>query len=127
MDQKSLKKLEYYRVIDRLSEYCSFKVSREMAQALLPVSDSYQAAALLNETTEAREILRLNPLFSLGGLWDIRSSLHQLEIGGVLEPEALVNLAAMCRAARIEPTCVAFSAEPPGRYAPKVPAASPAA
>ena len=37
MDQKSLKKLEYYRVIDRLSEYCSFKVSREMAQALLPV------------------------------------------------------------------------------------------
>ena len=101
MDQKSLKKLEYYRVIDRLSEYCSFKVSREMAQALLPVSDSYQAAALLNETTEAREILRLNPLFSLGGLWDIRSSLHQLEIGGVLEPEALVNLAAMCRAARL--------------------------
>ena len=38
--------------------------------------DSYHARLLLAETEEARELLRLNPLYSLIGLWDIRSSLR---------------------------------------------------
>ena len=101
MDERSLKKLEYDVITGRLAEYCSFAVSREYAEKLQPANDSYQAELLLAETTEAAEILRLNPLFSLGGLWDIRSSLRTLDIGGVLEPEALVNLASMCRAARL--------------------------
>ena len=101
MDNKSLKKLEYDLIIDKLAEYCSFAVSRDVAIRLMPAETSYEAGLLLTETSEAREILRLNPLFSMGALWDIRGSLRQLEIGGVLEPEALVHLAGMCRAARI--------------------------
>ncbi|NLF80158.1 MAG: endonuclease MutS2 [Clostridia bacterium] len=101
MDQKSLKKLEYDKIIAKVAGYCRFAVSREQAQALQPTGDAAYAAGLLAETEEARQILRLHPTFSLGGLWDIRPSLRHLEIGGVLEPEALVNLAAICRSARL--------------------------
>lgn len=101
MDSKTLDKLEYRKITACLAAYCGFAVSREQAEALLPVSDAHLAGQLLGETEEAKTILRLHPLFSLGGLWDIRGSLHQLEIGGVLDAEALVNLASLCRSARI--------------------------
>jgi len=100
MNETSLKKIEYDKIIDRLIAHCSFAVSREEAESLRPVSDSYHARQLLQETDEARELLRLHPLFSLGGLWDIRASLRHAEIGGVLDPEALVNIAALARSAR---------------------------
>ncbi len=113
MEAKTLTKLEYDKIIALLAEHCGFAVSREQAQALQPVSDAYEASQLLAETTEAREILRLNPLFSLGGLWDIRSSLRQLEIGAILQPEELVHIAGLCRAARISK---AFFSELKGSY-----------
>jgi DNA mismatch repair protein MutS2 len=100
MQEKSLIKLEYDKIIAMLAAHCGFAVSRERAEALLPVSDSYQAAQLLAETDEARELLRLHPLFSPGGLWDVRPALHHISIGGVLDPEQLVQVAALCRAAR---------------------------
>lgn len=113
MEAKTLTKLEYDKITALLAEYCGFAVSREQAQALQPVNDVYEAGQLLAETTEAREILRLNPLFALGGLWDIRSSLRQLEIGAILQPEELVHLASLCRAARISK---AFFSELKGSY-----------
>lgn len=113
MEAKTLTKLEYDKITALLAEYCGFAVSREQAQALQPVSDAYEAGQLLAETTEAREILRLNPLFALGGLWDIRSALRQLEIGAILQPEELVHLASLCRAARLSK---AFFSELKGSY-----------
>jgi DNA mismatch repair protein MutS2 len=113
MDAKSLKKLEYDKIVGKVAAYCRFPVSREQAEALQPSKEAALAAQLLAETEEARQILRLHPTFSLGGLWDIRPSLRHLEIGGVLEPEALVNLASLCRSARI---AKAFFSELKGSY-----------
>ena len=100
MDERSLKKLEFDKIIAQLSEHCNFPPSRELAEALRPVTDSYEASRLLSETDEARELLRLYPLFSCGGLWDVRPHLRKAEIGGVLDPEELVEISALCRAAR---------------------------
>ncbi len=113
MDQRSLRKIEYDKIIGQLSDHCSFAVSREEAEALHPVTDSYHATQLLAETDEARELLRLHPTFSLGGLWDVRAALHHAEIGGILEPEALVRVATLCRAAR---TTKAFFSELKGNF-----------
>ena len=113
MDERSLRKIEYDKIIHMLAEHCSFSVSREEAEALRPVNDSYHAAQLLAETDEAREMLRLYPTFSLGGLWDVRAALHHAEIGGVLEPEELVHVASLCRAAR---TTKAFFSELKGNF-----------
>ena len=113
MDERSLKKLEFDKIIDRLSGHCHFAPSREMAESLRPVKDSYEAGRLLAETDEARELLRLYPLFSCGGLWDVRPHLHKAEIGGVLDPEELVEIAALCRAAR---TTKVFFSEIKGNF-----------
>ncbi|MBQ6807617.1 MAG: endonuclease MutS2 [Firmicutes bacterium] len=113
MDDRSLKKIEYDKIIEMLAEHCSFPVSREEAEALRPVDSSHYATQLLTETDEARELLRLYPTFSLGGLWDVRAPLHHASIGGVLEPEALVNIASLCRSAR---TTKAFFSELKGNF-----------
>ena len=86
MDQRSIKKLEFDKIIALLSEHCNFAPSRELAEKLLPSTESYEAARLLAETDEARELLRLYPLFTCGGLWDVRPHLRKAEIGGVLDP-----------------------------------------
>ena len=113
MNEKSLKKIEYDKIVAMLAEQCGFAVSREQAAALQPAATAYEASLRLAETDEARELLRLHPLFTLGGLWDVRASLRHAEIGGVLEPEALVNLAALCRAAR---TTKSFFSEVKGSF-----------
>ncbi len=101
MDSGTLKKLEYDKILQRLAGFCSFALSREQAEQLVPVTDAYEAGQLQKETDEARELLRLYPTFSLGGLWDIRPYLQHLQIGGILDAEGLLRLAAMFRAARL--------------------------
>ncbi|MCL1975713.1 MAG: endonuclease MutS2 [Firmicutes bacterium] len=101
MIEKSLYKLEYHKILDMLADYAAFACSRELAYELKPASNPHQAAEHLAATEEAREILRLHPSFSLGPLWDIRPHLKHLNIGGILEPEALLQVAALCRAARL--------------------------
>ncbi|MBR0179810.1 MAG: endonuclease MutS2 [Firmicutes bacterium] len=113
MDQRSIKKLEFDKIIALLSEHCNFAPSRELAEKLLPSTESYEAARLLAETDEARELLRLYPLFTCGGLWDVRPHLRKAEIGGVLDPEELVEISALCRAAR---TTKVFFSELKGNF-----------
>ena len=101
MNEKTLKKIEYDRIISSLADKCRFAISREQAQSMMPVTDIKTAQALLAETDEAAKIIRLNPLFALTGLWDIRPSMQKVAIGGILEPDALVNIASLCRGARL--------------------------
>jgi len=97
---KNLLRLEYDKILAKLAAYTSFAVSREMAENLLPAGIAAEATERLAETDEAAAVLTLYPLFSLGGLWDIRPSLAHLQIGGVLTTEELINIAATARAAR---------------------------
>ena len=113
MIEKSLYKLEYNKILAMLAKHTAFACSRELAEALLPTAFAREAAERLQETEEARDILRLHPSFGLGGLWDIRPHLKHLQIGGILEPESLLNVAALCRAARLSK---AFFSELKGSY-----------
>ncbi|MCL1905542.1 MAG: endonuclease MutS2, partial [Clostridiales bacterium] len=101
MIEKSLHKLEYHKILEMLAANTAFACSRELAAELKPALNPREASERLAATEEAREILRLHPNFTLGPLWDIRPHLKHLEIGGVLEPEALLQTAALCRAARM--------------------------
>jgi len=92
--------LEYDKILFQLAGYTSFAVSRELAENLLPATGVAEATERLVETDEAAAVLTLYPSFSLGGVWDIRSSLAHLQIGGVLTVEELINIAATARAAR---------------------------
>ena len=93
-------KLEFPKIIARLADYAAFEPSRELLQALVPRQTEAEAARAIAETTEGTEILRLHPLFSVGGCRDIREALRLLELGGVLDAEQLLAVADDCRAFR---------------------------
>ncbi|MGI5891749.1 MAG: endonuclease MutS2 [Bacillota bacterium] len=101
MDIKVLKKLEYNKIIGHLADLTSFAYGQELAEKLLPASNSTEAAQRQQETNEAKEILRFYPTFSLGPVRDIRDHLRHITIGGILDAESLVDIADTCRAARL--------------------------
>ncbi len=113
MDIKVLQKLEYNKIIKHLAEFTCFAYGREMAEKLLPAADAAEAVSRQVETSEAKEILRYYPTFSLGGVRDIRVHLHHIAIGGILDVPSLVDIADTCRAARLTKT---FFSELKGSY-----------
>jgi len=113
MDLRSKKKLEYDKICGRLAACTAFTCSRELAESLLPADNIDEARLLQKETDEARELLILYPDFTIGGARDIREELAMLEIGGILEPEALQDIAATCYAAR---KTRSFFSELKGKY-----------
>jgi len=92
MDKKTLQKLEYPKIIEMLTERCSSQLGKELAANLLPSFDLAEIEKNQAETTEAKEIWRFWPGFSLGGIRDIRSSLRKAQLGGIIEPEEFLNI-----------------------------------
>ncbi len=95
-----LQRIEYDKVIDMLVACATFTPGKELASALLPAVDLPTVAKRQQETTEAKEILRKEPDLPLGGLKDIRKVLHKVDLGAVLEPYELLEVADTLRAAR---------------------------
>jgi len=91
MDAKTLHVLEYNKVLDRLSGYCDFSASKELAQAIQPSPHLDEARRLLAETTEARFLLSTRDL-TVGGSHDIRPSADLAARGGVIDPQALLDI-----------------------------------
>jgi DNA mismatch repair protein MutS2 len=100
VDAKTLHKLEFDKVIQMLVECCGSVLGKEMAEALMPSRHYHEVKTGLDETTEAKEILRFNPSFSLGGIRDIRNTVERAALGGILEPEEFINISDTCGAAR---------------------------
>ena len=57
MDEKTLRTLEYPKILDRLTEYCAFSASVDKARKLKPLVKLHEARGRLAETSEARELL----------------------------------------------------------------------
>ena len=97
---RSLKALEYDKVINMLSEECSCPGSAAMAQALKPYGDIESAKTALLETEDA---CRLSLRFggpSFYGLRDVGSSLHRAKIGSSLTPRELLDIKSLLYAIR---------------------------
>ena len=92
MEDKIYQKLEYDKIIGLLIKNCASQMGKEIASELRPAVDLPEVNHLLAETTQGKEILRLHPNFSLGGIRDVRSSLRKAEIGGLIEPPEFLAL-----------------------------------
>ncbi|MBE3588045.1 MAG: endonuclease MutS2 [Thermoanaerobacteraceae bacterium] len=113
MDERTLKRLEYDKILERLAGYALSPLGRERALALRPVTDRQVILTWQAQTTQGRELLRLDPHADLGGWYDIRRAVAGAARGMVLEPEDLFAVGqtlAACR--RIKH----FFAERPHRY-----------
>ncbi len=91
MDGKTLRVLEYDKILTRLAGYCDFSASADLARLLQPTANFDEAMRWLAETTEARFLLSTRDL-TIGGSHDIRPSLDLAARSGVLEPQALLDI-----------------------------------
>ena len=85
MNEKTLKKLEYDKIIGFLSAECSSPLGREKAEKLLPHRDKVIVEGWQRETTEARNVLIYLPNFGLGPVKDIRDSVALAKKNGILD------------------------------------------
>ena len=99
--QKYWNKLEYPKIVERLADYASFEVSRELLLALQPKREPAAARREIDATTEGVELLRLHPLYTCGTCRDIRDALRRVELGGALDVTQLIAVADTCRASRL--------------------------
>ncbi|HHX51472.1 MAG TPA: endonuclease MutS2, partial [Clostridia bacterium] len=90
MEYFSVNRLELPKIISRLENQCSSPLGKDLVAQVQPLTDKNTIIALLEETTEAREIMRLYPTFSLGGIRDIRHSLWRVSRGAILITEELL-------------------------------------
>jgi len=100
MDDRTLKRLEYNKILERLAGYADSPLGRERALNMVPVSDPDLIKVWQSETTEGKELLRLEPAAEMGGWYDVREEARQAARGGMLEPEELLAVGGTIGAAR---------------------------
>ncbi|GAB6172438.1 endonuclease MutS2 [Paradesulfitobacterium aromaticivorans] len=100
IQERVLQKLDFPKIKERLAEFCRLPRSRELALALRPYTEIERVRLLLQETDEGKELLRLNPLFSVGGAKEVRPYLERCLRGGALSPEELLQVRDTLRSGR---------------------------
>ena len=104
MNPKSLKTLEYTKIIGKLSEYASSPLGHEKCEQLEPSCDLNEIQRLQKETSDALSRLWKHGAVSFSGTRDIRSSLKRLEIGSTLSSKELIDISSVLNVAlRIKP------------------------
>lgn len=99
MYEKSLKTLEYYKIVDLLAEETESQLGQDYAKNLKPSTDIEEARRWLRETEEAFQLIikRGNP--PLYGVKSIQKEIKRTQIGGSLTPEGLLKIAETLRCA----------------------------
>lgn len=100
MQQRVMKTLEFDKVRNQLIEHTSSSLGREKAVNLMPSVDFTEVTRLQEETDEAAKVLRLKGNAPLGGIHDIRHHVKRAQIGGMLSPQELVQVASTVHASR---------------------------
>lgn len=95
MNQKSLRTLEYYKIISQLTEYASSQLGKELCRNLVPSTSLAEISQTLQETTDAVTRVRQKGSLSFGGIRDIRDSLRRLDVGSSLGIVELLAVSAL--------------------------------
>lgn len=92
MNEKTLKKLEYHKIIIALTEQCSSSLGKEKAEALVPHREKVIVECWQKETTEARNVLIYLPNFGMAGVKDVRDSVSLAKKNGILDGHHLFEI-----------------------------------
>lgn len=95
MNAKSLKTLEYNKIISQLAEYASTEMGKTLCLELLPSCTLEEIKHRQAETSDAASRVRMKGGISFGGIKDIRGSLKRLEIGSSLSIPELLSFSSL--------------------------------
>ena len=93
MESRSLKTLEYHKIIDKLVNYAVSPMAKEIAGELIPTDDYNEIIQRQKETSYALTMMIKKGTIPLGGFKDIRSSIKRVDIGGILTAAELMHMA----------------------------------
>jgi len=92
MDSKSIKTLEFPKILEQLAAFTAFSASHKLARSLRPSNTLKVVKARQALTTEAARLLSEHTDVSIGGARDIRPQVKLAAHDGVLMPEDLVAI-----------------------------------
>lgn len=99
MNQKALKTLEYYKIIDRLIDCASSPLGKELCKKLLPMQEEQEIEQQQRETSDALTHILQKGSISFSGLTDIKPSMMRLEVGSTLSIEELLRISSLLNVA----------------------------
>ncbi len=99
MNEKSLKVLEYPKIIQLLVEYASTPLGKDLCRNLVPSESYEEILRLQKETSDAVTRVYQKGSISFSGARDIRDSLKRLHIGSSLTAGELLNIHAVLTSA----------------------------
>ncbi len=100
IDFKSMKTLEYPKIIAQLGGYTVSELGQEKVQEILPSKEQTEVERLLEETDDAVKIDRLKEGIPLGTFADIRPHMKRMEIGAVLSGPEIIQIGQLIKGAR---------------------------
>ncbi|HSM55189.1 MAG TPA: Smr/MutS family protein [Candidatus Sulfomarinibacteraceae bacterium] len=100
MDEKSLRILEFDKILLQLAEHTSFSAGRELALALRPTADEAEADRWQAETREGVALLESSSDVTIGGARDVRRAADSAMRGVTLQPDAFLDVRNTLIAAR---------------------------
>lgn len=100
MNEKSLRVLEFNKIIDKLKTKASSSLGLKHIENLKPSNDFDEVKNTLLETSEAQAILIKRGLVSMDGIHDIEDKAKRAHVGATLDPRSLLKIADCLRVAR---------------------------
>ena len=99
MNKKTLKILEYEKIINSLVDMASSEPAKKLCAKLQPSTDILEIQKNQSHTTAALDRIRLKGSLSLSEVKDISDSLKRLEIGSLLSQPELMKILSILNAA----------------------------
>ena len=90
MNQKAYKALEYYKIINMLTDKASSSMGKEICRKLEPSTDIDEIRHMQTQTRDALTRLFQKGNISFGSVKDVRGSLKRLEIGSALSIQEIL-------------------------------------
>jgi len=100
LNKKTLKVLEYNKIIDRLAEKAESQLGKDEISDIKPLDNKNAIEGLLMETEEALTLIIKKGNPPLYGIHNIKNQVKRAEIGGSLTPENLLKICDMLRVSR---------------------------
>ena len=101
VSQKSLKAIEYDKIMADVASYAVLNKTKEFFNSFVPLTDFFAVKNLLEKTDEAYKYLYT---YSTGGIYyfdDVSDELKRVDIGGTLNNLELLRVTANLKSARL--------------------------
>ncbi|HOJ77840.1 MAG TPA: endonuclease MutS2 [Bacillota bacterium] len=101
MNERTLKVLEYDKIISKIEGYAGSMRGKALVRELQPLTSPTLIKEALRITSEAVTLLSLAERVPLGGIFDITAAVKRAAINATLSPTELLEVGSTVRAARL--------------------------